>query len=57
MKLDQQELEIICLSHLVRNPKAIDKFNSRQMTDNVFVHIDSGDKVQKTFEKVFSDLV
>jgi hypothetical protein len=45
MKLDQQELEIICLSHLVKNPKAIDKFNSRQMTDSVFVHIDSGDKV------------
>ena len=45
MKLDQQELEIICLSHLVKNPKALDKFNSRQMTDSVFVHIDSGDKV------------
>mgnify|MGYP003346756909 FL=1 len=38
MKFDQQTLEIHALAHLVKNPKAMDKFLSRGIKEDHFYY-------------------
>jgi hypothetical protein len=42
MKFDQRTLEIHALAHLVKNPKAMDKFLARGIKEDHFLHIDDG---------------
>lgn len=44
MKFDQRELEIHALAHLVSNPKAMDKMQTKGIAEHHFVHIESGNK-------------
>ncbi len=42
MKFDQRTLEIHALAHLVKNPKAMDKFLARGIKEDHFSHVDEG---------------
>ena len=44
MKLDNQELEMLVLAHIVKSSKSMDKLVSRQITKDHFDHINEGEK-------------
>lgn len=48
MKLDQQELEILCLSALVKYPKCMDKLVTRGIGENHFEHQGENEKTSYT---------
>ena len=44
MKFDQRELEIHALAHLVSNPKAMDKMQTKGIAEHHFIHVEPGNK-------------
>ena len=48
MKNNQEDLEILCIAHLLNNTKAYDKLLSRSITKEHFIHIPEG------FEKSYT---
>lgn len=48
MNLNNHELEISVLSHIIKNPKSLDKLLARRITKEHFDHIGEGDKVSYT---------
>ena len=51
MKFDQRELEIHALAHLVSNPKAMDKMQTKGIAEHHFIHIEPGNK--NSYTKIF----
>ena len=50
MKFDQQSLEVYALAHLVKNPKAMDKFLARGIKEDHFSYIEENQKTYYTKE-------
>ena len=55
MKFDQQTLEIHALAHLVKNPKAMDKFLARGIKEDHFSYIEENQKTYYTKEDYLAD--
>ena len=49
MKLDQFELEIMCLAHITSSAKSMEKLLARNVKAEHFTHIAPGDKHSSTF--------